>query len=100
MVRLEKEYKEFKILHQTLLKTFRDNEDTLKLIPSLPVKKNELGSEIDSKILMQQLEAYLNTIIQSKEFERLVCLRTFFSEGIISTPMKPVVEQRVLRICG
>ena len=53
------------------------------LVPPLPPKKNEMGSEILASELQSKLEIYINQILAAKVFEKLVCLQAFLSEGYI-----------------
>mmetsp|Transcript_32304 Transcript_32304/g.31607 ORF Transcript_32304/g.31607 Transcript_32304/m.31607 type:complete len:174 (+) Transcript_32304:754-1275(+) len=86
VVYIHKKYKEFKELHLTLLKTFQDDQESLSFIPSFPERHNEMGSEVLTQLLQQQLDTYLNSIIATRQFDSLICIQTFFSEGIVEIP--------------
>lgn len=59
------------------------------LIPALPPKINEFGSEVMAHDLQHQLEVFINQILQIKPFEKLVCLQSFLSEGSIAETKTP-----------
>jgi len=94
--RLQKSYKDFKVLNHVIIETFKDDFETLKSIPNLPQKKSELGSELPTQVLSVKLEQYINEVVQNKVLEKLVCLQQFLWDGYMGYMQNPVSDKSLI----
>ena len=79
---LKKKYKDFKIFDTFLRNTFVNDPDIFSIIPRLPSKNSETGLKYQEVEMQQLLEDYLNEVIHKNEFNNLVCVKTFLSQGV------------------
>ena len=79
---LKKKYKDFKTFDNFLRNTFINDPDIFNIIPRLPVKMSDTGMKVPEIEMQFLLGDYLNDVIHKNEFNNLVCVKTFLSQGV------------------
>jgi hypothetical protein len=75
---LRKTYGDFKHLSEFLaISGFEFN------LPRLPTKRTKSGLKKPGNLLQNELEIYLKEILSSKILVRMLCVRSFFSMGVV-----------------